>query len=205
MHEKHDTTEPAEPTPRDVALRRLALLTALKDRVVEAEKQAYAAASTHLGKGDTSTIVNPANPEEVIVKITKVRGRKRADITHRGDVEKWVVANYPGKTETKTVVNGSQADVIAVLREHAPFLLEEVTEVPAHAVNELCLLSAAAGEPVGFGGEIGEQAPPGIEVVEHGVTVRVLRQPGGQDVVARMWRSGAVSLDELLALPSGGE
>jgi hypothetical protein len=192
-------------SPREAALLRLGVLTVLKQRVTEAERDARNVVSGYLNKGNNSTVVNPANPEQVIAEVGKSKPKNRAEIESRRAVEAWILANYPGKAETKTVVIAPQADVIEVLREHAPFLLDEVTEVPDYVVNELVLKSQAAGEPVGFGGEIGDKAPPGITVSAPEGTLRVVVQDGGADVVEDMWAAGVVDLDgQLVALPAGG-
>jgi hypothetical protein len=192
-------------SPRDAALLRLGVLTVLKNRVTEAEREARSAVADYLGKGNSSTVTNPAKPEQPIVEVSKTKPKNRADIDDRRAVEGWILANYPGKAETKTVVIGSQADVIDVLREHAPFLLDEVTDVPNYVVNELVLKSQGAGEPVGFGGETGEKAPPGITVSAPDGQVRVNVHEGGADVVEEMWAAGVVDLDgQIVALPAGG-
>jgi hypothetical protein len=192
-------------SPRDAALLKLGVLTVLKNRVTEAERDARNVVSGLLAKGDNSTVSNPANPEQAIVEVNKSKPKSRAIVESRRDVEAWIRANYPGKTETKTVIIGSQADVVDVLREHAPFLLDKVTEIPDYVVNELVLKSQAAGEPVGFGGEIGEKAPPGITVSAPEGTLRVIVQDGGADIVEEMWAAGLVDLDgQLVALPAGG-
>lgn len=192
-------------SPRDAALLKLGVLTVLKNRVTEAERDARNVVSGLLAKGDNSTVANPVNSGQAIVEVNKSKPKSRATVESRRDVEAWIRSNYPGKAETKTVVIGSQADVIDVLREHAPFLLDEVSEIPDYVVNELVLKAQAAGEPVGFGGEIGEKAPPGITVSAPEGTLRVIVQDGGADIVDEMWAAGVVDLDgQIVALPAGG-
>jgi hypothetical protein len=192
-------------SPRDAALLRLGVLTVLKNRVMEAERDARDAVSGYLNKGNNSTVTNPLNGEQSIAEVSKTKPRNKADVVNRRAVETWILANYPGKVESKTVVIGSEADVIDVLREHAPFLLDQVTEVPDYVVNELVLKSQAAGQPVGFGGEVGEKAPPGITVSAPDGQLRVVVQEGGAEAVEEMWAAGVVDLDgQLIALPAGG-
>lgn len=192
-------------SPRDAALLRLGVLTVLKNRVMEAERNARDAVSGYLNKGNNSTVTNPLNGGQSIAEVNKTKPKNKAEIVNRRAVETWILANYPGKAESKTVVIGSQADVIEVLREHAPFLLDQVTEVPDYVVNELVLKSQGAGEPVGFGGEVGEKAPPGITVSAPDGQLRVVIQEGGAEVVEEMWAAGVVDLDgQLVALPAGG-
>jgi hypothetical protein len=192
-------------TPRDKALVRLSVLTVLKGRVEEAERKARTTAMGFLKNGDSTTVSNPVGPDQEIAEVKRTKPKSRAVVTSRGEVEAWIVANYPGKAERKTRVIGSQADVIDVLREHAPFLLEEVVEVPDFVVNELVLKAQAAGKPVGFGGEIGEKAPTGIAVEPQEGQLRVSLKDGGADVVEEMWAAGIVDLDgQVLELPAGG-
>lgn len=206
MHEQDGTTNGAAPTPRDAALLRLGVLSVLKARVTEAEQDAREQVVALMNKGDSSTVTNPANPEQEIVSVTKSKPKPRAEVTSRSKVEQWVRDNYPGKVETRARVVGSPSEVLDVLREHAPWLIEDTTEIPDYVVNELCLMTQKAGEPVGFGGEVGEHAPPGIAVSTPAGSLRVVPSPAGADVVEEMWAAGVVDLDgRLLALPAGGE
>lgn len=206
MHDaQNGTPAGAAPTPRDVALR-LGVLTVLKARVTEAEQDARRALAALMAKGDTTVVTNPVNPVQEIATVTRSKPKPKADVTSRSKVEEWVRANYPGKVETKTRVTGPQHEVLEVLREHAPWLIEDTTVVPDYVVNELCLLASRAGEPVGFGGEMGEHAPPGITVNTPEGSLRVTVAAGGVDVVEEMWAAGVVDLDgQVLALPAGGE
>ena len=194
-----------ELSPLDRAVLRVAVLTVIQGRVAEAVDTARAEVRNATHKGDSLTAVHPAANERPIAKVTHSTPKKRAEVYDRPAVDAWILANYPDKAETNTKVIGSQADVLDVLREHAPFLLEDVKEVRDWAVNELQLKSAAAGEPVGYGGEIGELAPPGIRVSTPDGTLRVTVAANAAEVVDQLWIDGLIDLDgNLLELPAGG-
>lgn len=195
----------AELSPLDRAVLRLGVLTVLQTRVAEAVDKARSEVHGATRKGDSLTAVHPDDDERAIAKVTHFAPKKKATVVDRAAVDAWILANYPDKTETNTKVIGSQADVMDVLREHAPFLLEDVTEVRDWARNELLLKSAAAGVPTGFGGEIDEHAPPGIQVTSPAGVLRVTVQPNAAEVVDELWLDGLIDLDgNLLELPAGG-
>ncbi len=189
-------------TPLDSALLKLGVLTVLQSRVAEAVGEARTAVLQATRKGDTLTVAHPDSDEE-IAKVTHSKPKPKAVVTDVRALDAWVLTNYPNKAATKVI--GSQADVLDVLREHAPFLLEEVAEVRDWARNELTVKSSAAGEPVGFGGEIGENAPPGIKVITPDGVLRVLVAKNAAEVVDQLWLDNRVDLDgNLLELPAGG-
>jgi len=92
------------------------------------------------------------------------------------------------------------------LREHAPRLLAKKTRVPGWAVNELVTRSKGAGEPVGFGGECGEHAPPGIEVsTPPGVLSVTVDPTTGPPAFRELWDTGMFGMDgTVIQLPGGG-
>ena len=206
MHEQSPTATAgvANRSPLDELLLKLGVLTVLQSRVAEAVDAARSEVLKTTRKGDTLTIAHPDGDEE-IAKVTHSKPKPKAVVTDVRALDAWVLANYPGKAETFTKVIGSQADVLDVLREHAPFLLEEVTEVRDWTRNELTKKSATAGEPVGFGGELGEDAPPGIDVSFPDGVLRVLVAANAPEVVDQLWLDHRVDMDgNLLELPAGG-
>jgi hypothetical protein len=206
--QEQDDTAPDAPTvsePLDRTLLRLSVLTTLQGRVSEAVDATRATVHAALKKGATEPVTHPDDETRAIATVSKSKPKAVATVTSPTQLDAWILANYPAKTERRTKILGSEADVIAVLREHAEYLLDEVVEVPAWARNELATKSAAVGEPMGFGGETGEHAPPGIHVSTPDGQLRVRLAATAIEVVDDLWLSKRVDLDgNLLELPAGG-
>lgn len=194
-----------ELSSRDRALLRLGVLTVLQGRVSEAVTGARSEAQAELRKGDRLTVSHPDDQSLSIADVSITRPKPVAKITDRAALDDWIATNYPAKTEPRTKIIGSQEDVLAVLREHAPYYIEDVVEVCDWARNELLLKSAAAGQAIGYGCEIGEHAPPGIEVSTPDGQLRVNLSRSAADIVDQMWLDHRIDMDgNLLELPAGG-
>lgn len=208
MPEQDATTPTAAsvPEPLDHTLLRLGVLTTLQGRVSDAVNTTREAVHAALKKGATEPVTHPDDDTREIATVSVTKPKAVATAMSTSALDAWIMENHPAKTETHTKILGSEADVIAVLKEHAPYLLDEVVVVPAWARNELLTKSAAVGEPMGFGGEVGEHAPPGIHVSTPDGQLRVKLAPTAVEVVDELWISGRVDLDgNLLELPAGGE
>lgn len=192
-------------TPTDRAVMRLGVLTGLLVRVKAAEGKAREEVTAALGKGDAKTARSPID-DDVLIKASMSDPKDEATVIDRKAVDAWICDNYLAKTEIVTRIIGSNADVLDALREHAPFLVEDVRVVPDWAVNELVVKSAGAGEPVGYGGEMGEQAPPGIKVSKPDGRLTVSKGKNAQHALEQMWAAGLVDLDgNLREITAGGE
>ena len=91
----------------------------------------------------------------------------------------WVRENRPGEVETVEQVRQSFSDAVRrSVREHGGWLNPDTGEC----------------EPV-----------PGVEQTQGDPIIRVEFGPDAEAAIARAWRSGGISLDTVLALPSGGD
>lgn len=165
------------------------------ERAKEAEIEAKAEAVKVLRRGSTQVATNPLKPEEEFVQVTVSKSTYSAKATDRKLLEEWVTERYADKVETQTRLTSTttEQDVINVLKTFAPYLLEEVTVVPDHVIRELELKSQKAHQPMGWGGEVGEDAPPGI-VVEKS-TPRVTITFRNADVVDDLILNGVVDME----------
>jgi hypothetical protein len=189
----------------DQVLLRLTYLKVMAAAVAEADKDARTAAAKLLRKGDTLACWSPLDPDALMSRVSMSKPKPVAKVTDAAALDQWIRENYPDKVRTEESIVGTDAEVIAVLREHAPHLLAKTSTVPGWAVNELLTRSTGAGEPAGFGGELGEHAPPGIEVSNpHGVLSVTVDPKTGPAAIRELWDARWFGMDgTVIALPGG--
>lgn len=152
------------------ALNAVLIRAAVAHRNAERAKKADEAAKVDvvkvLGRKGSLPVMNPLNPGEEFVQVTVSKLTYAAKTLDRSATDTWVEARYSEKLEERTrlVAGTTERDVFNVLKQFAPYLLETVKVVPDHVIHELELKSKHAQQPMGFGGEVGEDAPPGIVV-----------------------------------------
>lgn len=136
------------------------------DRAVADAVAAKNAVVETLRRGATQVAVSPLDAEQEIAQVTVSKTTWSAKAVARAETEEWVKARYPEKVEKKTrqLSTVTEQDVLNVLSTFAPYYLEEVEVVPDHVIRELELKAEVAHEPMGWGGELGDDAPPGIRV-----------------------------------------
>lgn len=150
------------------------------------------------GEGGKRSTPNPLNPKDKLWHCTASETRWQARIMDRSAVEEWVKANYPLKTRTRMrIVPGTSMDEIvqAVIKSGATYLVEEVVEVEDHVLRELELKAQKAREPIGFDGELGEKAPPGIAVTKPDSKMLVTFKPGGREMVSELMLAGVIDAE----------
>lgn len=102
---------------------------------------------------------------------------------------------FPGNFVSRLVVDGDDAEILAVLDQHAPHLLKEVTEVPEE------VFQAALRESK----ETGEAVAPGIKKVKpEGVLVVKPDKDAGR-AIEGMVRAGLLTWDGRRPITSGQE
>lgn len=166
------TEEVAAPVEETVAkdLNAILLRAAVAHRNAERAKQADEAATADvvkvLGRKGSRTVMNPLRPEEEFVQVTVSKLTYSAKAEDPSATEEWIRQRYSEKVETQKRITTkfSAQDIIKILEDLAPFLLEPVEVIPPHVIGELERKSRQAQQPMGFGGEIGKDAPPGIVV-----------------------------------------
>lgn len=138
------------------------------DRALESAAAAKQEVVNTLGRGATLTAANPLRPEQEVAQVNVSKATWSASTIDRAATEEWVKARYRDRVVKKTrlLPTVTEQDVLNVLRTFAPYLLEEIDEVPDHVIRQLELKSEKAHRPMGWGGEVGDDAPPGIKVTE---------------------------------------
>lgn len=157
--------------------------------------------------GGTWPVVDPRNPENKLWHSTVSKTSYVAKVTERAATEKWVRAEYPAKTRRESRLKEcfTQADAMKALQDLAPGMFEEVDVVEDHLIRELELKSQLAGQPMGFNGELGEHAPPGITVTKPEPTVLVKFTDAAEAAVEELILAGVIDLDgNFIAANSGG-
>lgn len=184
-------------TAVDRAVLNVAILTFLQKRLKDETDTTRGQASELMKKGDTLSARSPIDDSK-IARVSKSDPKKRATVTDRLAVEQWVTDRHPEKLVERTEIVGPMPDVLAVLRAHAPHLVEDKKSVPDWAVNELLLKAEKAGVPVGYGGELDDLAPPGITVTNpDGVLSVVLDKTNAEAAIRAMWDAHLVDMDGL--------
>lgn len=164
-------------------------------RAQDAEASAKADVVRVLRRGATVPATNPLKPDEEFVQVTVSKLTWKANVVDRAATDEWVKEKYPNRIEKKTRLLRSvtEEDLFKVLRHHAPYLLEEIDIVPDHVVRELELKSTKARQPMGWGGEVDDDAPPGIVVA--GSTPQVKITFRNVEVVDDLILNGIVDMD----------
>lgn len=136
-----------------------------KTRAAESARVATAEVVATFGLKATQQATDPLGSGRVISQVTVSKPSYKATFTDRQQAEKWVRAQYPEKVEKATrVVPGQEQAALLALQAHAAYLLEEHEYVPDYVLDRLLLKSEQAYEPMGLGGEVGADGPPGIQV-----------------------------------------
>lgn len=194
--------EIAGPTAEETAVKALnavLIRAAVAHRNAERAKEADAAASADvvnmLGRGGSLPVMNPLNAGEEFVQVTVSKLIYSAKTVDPAATKAWISERYADKVEKRRRLSTkfTAQQVIEILEDLAPFLLETVEFVPDHVLNELQKKSQLAQQPMGFGGEVGEDAPPGIVVEPSTPQVRVTFRK--VDVVDDLLACGIVDME----------
>jgi len=156
---------------------------------------------THAGKKITTAVktlrehgVEDLIPEEKIFAVSPLDGTVLGHVTRTKKssvakvVDEAVLMAHIHETEPAgladvTYIAATQAELVDVLRAHAPHLLESRVVVREYALNE-ALQGAVAGKVV-----------PGVEVSTPAGTVNTYPSKDAHDAIEAVIRSGRVSLD----------
>ena len=131
----------------------------------------------------------------------------KAEFIDYSAAAEWVLKNYEEKAEPRTRIRPDvpEREWLNVLRKHASYMLEEVREVPSHVLADLLRKSQAAGQPMGFNGELGEHAPPGISVTKPDSTLSVRYYAPADAIIAGLQKDERFSLDTIVSAMAGDE
>lgn len=179
----------------NAVLIRAAVANRNADRFNAADTAAKADVVKVLGRKGSLPVMNPLNPSEEFVQITVSKLTYIAKAEDPSATKEWVKEKYADKVEKRKHLTTKYPAhvVIEILEKLAPFLLEEEEVVPDHVINELLMKSKRARRPIGFGGEAGKDAPPGIVVEES--TPRVTVTFRNANVIDDLLVTGYVDMD----------
>jgi hypothetical protein len=185
---------------------RLGVVQLNRMRMQQEETELRAQVVKALRAGGKVPVYDPRNPKRKLWHATASETNYQAQVVDRTAAEEWVRENYPAKLRPRTKLREgfTDDDVLQVLRKHASYMIEDVEEVQDWVLHELELKSQQAGEPMGWGNEIGEHAPPGIVVTKPESTVLVKFTPGALDAIDSLILDRFIDLDGNV-IAAGGE
>jgi hypothetical protein len=161
------------------------------------------AALKHCEPGESGTVKSPLDDSRLArYNVTDPGWTGR--VTNRPAVDKYVTARYPEKCETrKRIVD--MAEALKVLQDVRPDLVVNEQYVPDHVAESLVRRSERAREPIGFSGELGPDAPPGIDVDPPKPVLRItLDKDNAVPGYRALWDAGALSVTGELKQIEGG-
>lgn len=193
---------PEAPTPRDTALAFI-VTKAFGDAAKAADKHLRSIAPDAFLEGDRVVVPSPYDRRMRLGTVTMTNPAPVAsiDVASEDAFTAWMAERYPDQVEESCrILPGSMAAAIAVLVEHAPHLLDEPeVRVRPWAREAVLKASVAEGKPVGPGGEVDQDAPPGVTVHKPAGTPQVRMNPEAMPVIGQMLRDGTI--DYMKALP----
>jgi hypothetical protein len=188
----------------------LGVVQSERERLAEVEGQIRQRLTNALGPGGSRSVYDPQHPGKKDWKGWKATATEmsyQACVEDRGAASGWVLAQYPEKAEHRVRISPEvpEREVLNVIRTHAKHMLEEVVEVPDYVLNELVAKSRQAGQPVGFGGEVGQSAPPGIKVTQPDSYLTVKFYDPAGDIIATLRADERFTLETIVAAMAGDE
>lgn len=194
-------------TPSSVPVRELVLRALVVKHLADTAAVAYrthkAALADELLNGDHINAADPDSSGVAIGQVYRTKPTGTAVITDRAALTAWMAERYPDRVHAIGSITDLDA-VLAVLREHAPHLVETETVITDWAENEVVKLTEEARQPCGPGRELDV---PGVVYQPPGLgTVTGKLAEDGPGVIARLWREGRIRMEsgEILALPGAG-
>lgn len=208
VQESTAVAQPTELGELDKLVLRLGVVQLHRMRRQEEEAQLRAEVVKALRAGGKRPFYDPRNPEQKLWHATASETTYQAHVIDRSKTEEWVRERYPAKLRPRTKLREgfTDEDVLQVLRKHAAYMIEDVEEVQDWVLRELELKSQLAGQPMGWGNEIGEHAPPGITVTKPDSTVKMTFSPRAAEVIEALIIDRVIDLDGNPITPAvGGE
>jgi len=185
------------PTPSSIAVDLFALKI-LGTVVREGTADRKAVATATMKKGDSIAARVEIDGRDVkLGKVTMTDPKPVARITDQDALDGWIAAHDPDAVIQRPVF-GPDAEVAAILDEHAPHLLSFVGEV-AQWARSAELSRAEAAHRAGS-----MPLAPGIEVtVPDGVVSVGKETPEARDAVLTLIRQGVITVDTPIAIEDG--
>jgi hypothetical protein len=195
---------------QDWLTKALGVVQSEREKLEEVEGRIRQRLTTALGPGGSRSVYDPQHlgkKEWKGWKATATEMAYQACVEDQSKAAAWVLAHYAEKAEHRIRVSPEvpEREVINVIRSHAKHMLEEVVEVPDYVLHELVQKAKQAGQPIGFGGEVGENAPPGIKVTQPDSYLSVKYYGPATDIVETLRADERFKLDTIIVAMAGDE
>jgi hypothetical protein len=177
------------------ALVRAGFLSFMDKQVIKpSAEEVRAGAVLHCEPGESGAIRSPLDGGRV-GRYSVTDPQYAGSVSDRSAADRWVLEHYPEKGKTRTRIT-DQVEAAKVLRAAGrEDLVVDERYVPDHVVHELVVKSESAGEPVGFGGEAGADAPAGVRVLKPSPQLRItLDKDKAGPAYWALWESGALAV-----------
>lgn len=176
--------------PRAVALG-LTTAMAIKNAGAAAEAKIRKEAGDVFRRGERLVVSSPYDDDVDLAELTVTKPKAAPAVTDEAAFTAWMAKQYPEQCEDRVSIDPAcMDDVIAFLEEHAPDYLMDERVVRPWAREAVLKLSLEAKEPRGPGGEVGDDAPPGISMVTAKSVVQVKLTADAVPTVGRMLADG---------------
>lgn len=144
----------------DELMLKVAALKVMSEFTAAAYAEAREEAAKVLHPGDRAMVRSPLDDTK-LGPVTASDPKPVVSVVDDPALLAWVERQYPEQIESGYKIAGSDAEVKAVLFEHAPHLLGKFRRVKPGFVKQLKADALALGQPIGPGGEVDV---PGLDV-----------------------------------------
>lgn len=180
---------------------RIAALKVLSDYTAEKYEAARAEGAKAMQRGERIVARSPIDDRKIAV-IPLSDPNKKAEIVDGAALLVWLDEHYPDLVDSDYTVIGSEHEVIQVLFQHAPHLLDRRKRINPRALTDIKQNSATLGQPIGPGNELDV---PGVEVRTPDPVLTCRPTAEAFDIVRELHDQGRLLLDGTVttALPQG--
>jgi len=146
--------------------------------------------------GESVAAISPVDGS-ILGKVTRTKPTPKAAVVDESELFAYVQENDPEQLSDVDWVSGSNADVLAALKQSHPHLVSQKVCVSTHHLTYL--LKKAEGDKT--------FRPPGIEVTQSAGTVNIYPAKDMAEAFEAVIKSGTVALDGTIrpALEGGSE
>lgn len=115
-----DAADVAQISAIDQVMLRLAYIAFISGAVAEADRETRSAARDLMRKGDSLTCWSPLDATKKLLRTSMSNPKPVARVVDEAALDEWIRETYPDKVDTRETVVGTEAEVVKVLRKHAP-------------------------------------------------------------------------------------
>lgn len=174
----------------DLALT-VTFLKVLSEYMADRYDEERAKQTAGMNRGDRVTARDPRDGSKLSA-VTLTDPNTKVTVTSLTELTQWMVDNYVELTESVSRVIGSEAEVKAVLFQHAPELLRSTRRITADALRELKAACATLGQVMGPGGET---EVPGLEVTTPDAVLQCRPVEDSLPRLLSLFREGHIEID----------